>query len=213
MEDPRVEECELWLSQICRSQSLETLKVDTYRGIIKLQPEAGGIFDSLQHNSVLRDFSLGFPLDEDVSSNLTRMIRHNSALESIRLTVLSSEEQCYLDILDALKYNETLSIFENILAGAVGVSVDVQMKQHEMLTVTPGQVYSLGLDLDVEGKRKGDDSISSNWKEPKTPQRDNYGTKLVRGVICVGLLCIPSHDSRDGHIHAIWRASLMSPHK
>jgi hypothetical protein len=32
-----------------------------------------------------------------------------------------------------LTYNETLSLFENILAGAVGVSVDVQMKQHEML--------------------------------------------------------------------------------
>lgn len=133
MEDPRAEECELWLSQICRSSSLETLKVDTYRGISKLQQEAGAIFESLENNVVLRDFSLGFPLDEEVSSRLVRMIRRNSTLETIRLTLLSSEEQCYLDILDALKHNKSLSLFENFLAGAVGVSVEVQGKQHEML--------------------------------------------------------------------------------
>lgn len=156
VDDPRVESSELWLARICRSSSLETLKVDSCRGVGKLQPEGGAIFDSLMDNNVLRDFSLGFPLDEDVAGSLANMIRQNTTLESLRLTLLSSEEQCYLDILDALQHNKTLSHFENFFSGAVGVPVEAQTKQQEMIRKNETLEY-LSLFREVEEFRRTKD--------------------------------------------------------
>jgi hypothetical protein len=132
LEDPSHVNCELWLLPILRSSSLKILKVETYSGA-RLHPEGGIIFESLQTNSTLREFSLGYLLDDETAPFVAEMIRRNTVLETVRLTLVASQEEHYHGILDALVQNQTLSLFENVTASAVGVSVEMQQKQQEML--------------------------------------------------------------------------------
>ncbi len=132
LEDPQDIDCELWLSSILQSVSLRRLKIETYSGT-RLDPRAGPIFVALQHNLILCEFSLGYLLDETMSQFVTETIRWNRALKVMRLSIVSTEEECYIEILDALQQNQSLVTFENYTATAVGVSSEVEQKQQEML--------------------------------------------------------------------------------
>lgn len=132
LEDPLDVDCEVWLSSILQSSSLKKLTVETYNGI-RLDPGARPIFSALQQNSVLYEFSLGYLLDERTSQFVADTIRWNSSLKIICLSIVSCEEQTYLDLLDALQQNHTLSTFENCTASAVVVSVEIEQRQQEML--------------------------------------------------------------------------------
>lgn len=113
--DPLPKLASSWLSCLFGSPSLKKIQISNDSANpfdMQFEGEDFKVFQSLRHNKVLEDFSLGFVIDEEVAPYVVEILKGNTCLQRLSLTILPQEE-IFHDIIEALATNTNLRKFEN----------------------------------------------------------------------------------------------------
>lgn len=135
LEDPPVEACSFLLVPILQSECIKSIKVQSY-GTASLGPDDTlAIFQALQNNTSMLEFSLGYLLEAHSYRFVPDMIRQLRTLEVLQLTIATnnSMEPFLQQLLLALKDNQSLTSFESCSANSTVVSKAMENLQSTVL--------------------------------------------------------------------------------
>jgi hypothetical protein len=101
------------LGLLYASSTLERLRVDTYGEPLE-DDHLFAMAEILHTNTTLEVLDMDYTISTNGLARLADMLRENVGLKELRVAVeLRDEEDPFLDLMDAMKENDTLSVFYN----------------------------------------------------------------------------------------------------